>query len=91
MQETISELRFLDATRLPQQQLRTSFFHDSFEVRLNGQHRSRYVCQKYAIQCAQTKYLINYGGTSKPPANIKYFSRIMVKFKDLQGLLRSLN
>ena len=38
---------------------------------------------KYALKCAQTKYLTNYRGTSKPPANIKYFSRIMVKFKDL--------
>lgn len=57
MQETISELRFLDATRLPQQQLTTSFFRDSFEVRLNGQHRSTYVCQKIRYTVRANKIL----------------------------------
>ena len=57
MQETISELRFLDTTRLPQQQLTSSFFHDSFEVRLNGQHRSRYVCQKIRYTVRANKVL----------------------------------
>lgn len=56
MQVTIREFWFLDATRLPQQQLRTSFFHDSFEVRLNG-HRSSYVCQKRRYTVRANKIL----------------------------------
>lgn len=57
MQVTITEFWFLDVTRLPKKQLRTSFFHDSFEVRLNGQHRSSYVCRKIRFKVRANKIL----------------------------------
>lgn len=85
MQVTITEFQFLDATRLPQQQLRT-FFHDSFEVRLNGQHRSRYVCQKIRYTVRANKVL------NKLQGPLETTRKYQVLFKDhgeIQGLIRT--
>lgn len=86
MQVTITEFQLLDATRLPQQQLRTSFFHDSFEVRLYGQHRSRYACQKIRYTVRANKIL------NKLQGYFETTRKYQVLFKDhgeIQGLTRT--